>query len=81
MSQDPCAWKEPGTHCSPTLILYRLDELKRDIDSLSGQVHELGGKLNGQAVDVAKLNVKAGAWGAIGGAVVTAAAAVYALIK
>jgi len=60
------------------LILYRLDELKTAVESLTDKVDK-------QGLDVATLKVKSsiqsGLWGTLGGAIPAVATAVYWLLR
>jgi hypothetical protein len=64
-----------------SLILYRLDELKSDISALSEQVRVLGEEHRQQGLVVEGLKIKSGVWGAVGGAIPTALAALYWLFE
>jgi hypothetical protein len=63
------------------LILYRLDELKTDIGSVSSDMKVLSGKVEKNSIETAAIKVKSGVWGAIGGAIPAAIAALYWILK
>ena len=66
---------------SVALILYRLDELKADIGCVSSDMKILSGKVERNALETAAIKVKSGVWGAIGGAIPAAIAALYWILK
>jgi hypothetical protein len=68
-------------YSSEGLILYRLDELKADVGALSRDVSTLTGKVTANAIETAAIKVKSGVWGAIGGAIPAAIAALYWILK
>ena len=62
------------------LILYRINELFGKTESLQAAVLAIDSKTDGLVVDVAKLKVKSGIWGALAGAVTSAAAGLSAWV-
>ena len=62
------------------LILYRINELFGKTETLQAAVTAIDTKTDSLVVDVAKLKVKSGIWGALAGAVTSAAAGLAAWV-